>query len=89
MSNGDDRRRESPAGAGIGMIFKRRTTMVLSALAAALGLVAVIVRLAAGDGLLASGVVVGAMLFVVGGMRLWLAYHGATPPSEPRKGEGP
>lgn len=63
--------------------------MVLSALAAVLGLVAVIVRLSAGDGLLASGVVVGAMLFVVGSMRLWLAYNGTVPPPPDREAGDP
>lgn len=65
--------KEAPRGGGIGMIFKRRTTMVLSALAALLGIVAVVVRVSSGDGPLSSGVFLGAMLFLVGAMRLWLA----------------
>ena len=57
------------------MIFKRRTTMVLSALAALLGLVAMTVRLANGDSPLSSGVIIGAMLLIVGVMRFWLALN--------------
>lgn len=59
------------------MTPRQRTTLVLSALAAALGLTCVVVTVANGGGPLARGVLLGAMLAAIGGMRMYLVLHGS------------
>jgi hypothetical protein len=51
----------------------RLSTRVLSALLVLIGLAMVAAALARGGGVLALGVVLGAMLTALGGARLWLA----------------
>lgn len=51
----------------------RLSTRVLSALLVLIGLAMVAVALARGGGVLALGVVLGAMMAALGGGRLWLA----------------
>lgn len=55
----------------------RRVKIVLSTLATLLGLTTIVVTVAAGGGALARGVVLGAVLAVMGGARLFLTIrHG-------------
>jgi hypothetical protein len=49
------------------------STRVLSALLLVLGLTVVAIAIAGGGGVLARGVVLGAMLAFIGGARLWLS----------------
>lgn len=50
----------------------RNVKIVLSALAMLLGLTTIAVTLAAGGGMLARGILLGAVLAVMGGLRLYL-----------------
>lgn len=53
------------------------TTIVLSSIVALLGVAMIVTAVAGGGGLLARGVLVGALFAVAGGGRVWLAWRGA------------
>ncbi len=51
------------------------TTIVLSSIVAALGVVMIVTAIAGGGGPLARGVLVGALFVLAGGGRAWLAWR--------------
>jgi hypothetical protein len=65
-----------------GALFRRRATIVFSALAALLGATSVVITVSQGGGPLQARLLVGVLLMLLGAMRLWLTLQ--TPP--PRNG---
>lgn len=68
---------QAPAGA----LFRRRATIVFSALAALLGATSIVITISQGGSPLQARLLVGVLLMLLGIMRLWLTLQSPSPGS--------